>query len=57
VVHVVLAGEAVLPVVGHGSPVIGLADEHLARRVEVIGDAEELRYSHLRGAMKFRFAI
>jgi hypothetical protein len=47
----------VLPVVGHGSPFIGLPDQHLALRVEVIGDAEELGNRHLRGAMKFRFAI
>jgi hypothetical protein len=43
--------------VGAGRPVESLPDEYLTRRIEVVGDAEELGNRHLLVAMKFKFGI
>ena len=57
VVDVVLAGQPALAVVGRRSPLERLPDHHLARRVEVVGDPEELGNRHLMPGMKFKFGI
>ena len=57
VVDVVLAGQPALAVVGRRSPLERLPDHQLARRVEVVGDPEELGNRHLMPGMKFKFGI
>ena len=46
VVDVVLAGQPALARMGRGGPLVRLADHLLARRVEVVGDSQELGNRH-----------
>jgi len=57
VVHVVLAREAVLAVVGARGPLEGPPDHGLVLRVEVVGDPEQLGNGHFVPGMKFKFGI